>query len=337
MTSGIYGYWDNLNDEIVYVGQAVNIKLRHNEHYSPARYNAQTINRVIQNNKERYGLVVLKKCNIDDLDYWERTLIALFNPKFNYTDGGEGSRGFKHSEETKQKLSEMLSGENSYNYGRKFTEEHRRKISESNKGNQAFLGKKHAEETKQKIREANLGRTFSAESRKKMSEAQSKTNNTTGFYLVSKKKHSKYRQGFMWGYNYVDDDGKRKSLFSISLPKLEEKVKSKGLRWEIIDEELAKKTIEEDKNVKIEYDKPHVHSLKTTTTGIFHLTKRNCPSCDQGFIWGYKWIENGKIKTMSSVSLTKLKEMVLKKGLPWEIIDEELAKKTIKEESTFNP
>lgn len=167
MTSGIYGYWDNLMDELVYVGQAFDIKLRHYEHLSPARYDAQTINRVLQNNKERYDLIVLKKCGIDDLNYWERTLIALFNPKFNYTDGGEGSRGFKHSEETKRKLSEMLSGENSYNYGRKFSEEHRRKISESNKGKQAFLGKKHTEETKQKIREANLGRTFSAESRKK--------------------------------------------------------------------------------------------------------------------------------------------------------------------------
>ena len=135
----------------------------------------------------------------------------------------------------------------------------------------------------------------------------------------------------MWAYNYLDEvDGKRKSLFSISLPKLEEKVKSKGLRWEIIDEELAKQTIEEDKNVKVEYDKPYVHSLKTTTTGIFHLTKRDCPSCDQGFIWGYKWIENGKKKTMSSVSLTKLKEKVLRKGLPWKIIDEELAKKHFK-------
>ena len=109
MTSGIYGYWDNLKDEIVYVGQAINIKIRHNEHYSPVRYNAQTINRVLQNNKARYDLIVLKECSIDDLDFWEITLIGLFKPKFNYTDGGEGSRGFKHSEEKKQKLSEMLS------------------------------------------------------------------------------------------------------------------------------------------------------------------------------------------------------------------------------------
>lgn len=333
MTSGIYGYWDNLKDELVYVGQAFDIKLRHNEHLSPARYDAQTINRVLQNNKERYDLIVLKKCGIDDLNYWERTLIALFNPKFNYTDGGEGSRGFKHSEETKQKLSEMLSGENSYNYGRKFSEEHRRKISESNKGKQAFLGKKHTEETKQKIREANLGRTFSTESRKKMSEAQSKTNTTTGFYLVSKKKHSKYRQGFMWGYNYLDDDGKRKSIFSISLPKLEEKVKSKGLHWEIIDEDLAEKTIEEDKNVKTEENNTDFRYSSLTRTGIFRVAKRKCPSCNKGFLWIYRWTEDGKQKTIQSVSLSKLKEKVKVNGLHWEVINEELAKKTIQEDN----
>ena len=100
MTSGIYGYWDNLKDDLVYVGQAFDIKTRHYEHLSPARYNAQTINRVLQNNEERYVLLVLKECDIEDLNHWEMTLIALFNPKFNYTDGGEGSRGFKHSEET---------------------------------------------------------------------------------------------------------------------------------------------------------------------------------------------------------------------------------------------
>lgn len=247
MTSGIYGYWDNLKDEIVYVGQAINIKIRHDEHYSPVRYNAQTINRVLQNNKARYDLIVLKECSIDDLDFWEITLIGLFKPKFNYTDGGEGSRGFKHSEETKQKLSEMLSGPNSANYGKKFTESHKNKIGESNKGYKKFLGKRHSDETKQKIRKAQLGKKASEEAKRNMSKAQSLKSTTTGFYRVSKKKHKKYKQGFLWQYLWTDSDGKRKGIMSISLSKLKDRVEAKGLHWEIIDENLAKKTLEEDK------------------------------------------------------------------------------------------
>ena len=34
---------------------------------------------------------------------------------------------------------------------------------------------------------------------------------------------------------------------SISLSKLKDRVEAKGLHWEIIDENLAKKTLEEDK------------------------------------------------------------------------------------------
>ena len=333
MTSGIYGYWDNLKDDLVYVGQAFDIKTRHYEHLSPARYNAQTINRVLQNNEERYVLFVLKECDIEDLNHWEMTLIALFNPKFNYTDGGEGSRGFKHSEETKQKLSKMLSGVNNANFGKKFSEEHKRKIGESKKGNKNFLGKKHTEETKQKMREARLGVKSTKEARTNMSKAQSKRNTSTGFYLVSKKKHSKYRQGFMWGYTYLDDNGKRKSIFSISLLKLKEKVETKGLHWEIIDKELAKKTIEQDKNVKTEENNAEFHYSSLTRTGIFRVSKRKCSSCKKGILWIYRWTEDEKQKTIQSVSLSKLKEKVLKRGLHWEIIDEELAKKTIKEDS----
>lgn len=226
----------------------------------------------------------------------------------------------------------MLGGVNATNYGKKFSEEHKRKIGEANKGNKKFLGKKHTQETKQKMREAQLGKKASKKARQNMSKAQSKTNTTTGFYLVSKKKHSKYRQGFMWGYNYLDDDGKRKSIFSISLPKLEEKVKAKGLRWEIINEELAKKTIEEDKNVKTEQNNAEFRYSSLTRTSIFRVAKRKCSSCKNGILWIYRWTEDGKQKTIQSISLSKLKEKVESAGLHWEIIDEKLAKQTIKED-----
>lgn len=81
-----------------------------------------------------------------------------------------------------------------------------------------------------------------------MSKAQSLRNSKTGFYRVSKKKNKKYKKGFLWGYTYPTEDGKRKALFSVSILKLKEKVETAGLPWEIVNEELAKHTIKEDSN-----------------------------------------------------------------------------------------
>jgi hypothetical protein len=48
----------------------------------------------------------------------------------NRTDGGDGSSGFMHSEETKRKLSELNSGENHPMYGKTLPNETKRKITE---------------------------------------------------------------------------------------------------------------------------------------------------------------------------------------------------------------
>lgn len=83
--------------------------------------------------------------------------------------------GFKHTEETKRKISESEKGKYvSMETRRKLSEAHkghspsqktRQKLSEANKG------KTHTEEAKRKIRKANLGKHLSEETRKKMSEA----------------------------------------------------------------------------------------------------------------------------------------------------------------------
>lgn len=72
----------------------------------------------------------------------------------------------------------------------------------------------------------------------------SKSKTTTGFFRVSKNKKHDVNQGFEWLYQYHDENGKRKRVGSINLKKLEEKVKSKGLDWFIIDEEKAKISME---------------------------------------------------------------------------------------------
>ena len=75
----------------------------------------------------------------------------------NMTFGGEGVSGIKRSEEHKKKISEA-------NRGRKRSEETRKKISEGNKG------KKQSEEAKRKISKVNKGRKRSEEAKRKISE-----------------------------------------------------------------------------------------------------------------------------------------------------------------------
>lgn len=219
MAKGIYCYIDKKDNQIVYVGKDSNIdkNKRHRKHFSPSKYDAQPINRILQNNPDRYTYQVLWEiddCTDNHLNQMEIFYIKKYDPQFNFTEGGDGMSGFKHSEESRKKISESLKGKKSY----EMTEEIKKKISESLKGKKPY---EMTEETKKKM---------------------SKSRNTTGFYRVSKEKKNTCKQGFIWVYK---DQGKstRKRLTSTNLLKLQEKVEAQGLPWEIVDEEKAKQSL----------------------------------------------------------------------------------------------
>ncbi len=139
MVCGIYCYKDNLkNDSVVYVGLDSHIdeNRRHKQHFQDSNYNEQQINRVLQNNPTRYSYHVLKKGDFDEnlLKALEIIYIRRYNPKFNYTFGGDGCFGYKHSKEVKEKLSKLRMGENNPRYGKLVSFETRKKMSESHKG-----------------------------------------------------------------------------------------------------------------------------------------------------------------------------------------------------------
>ena len=133
---------------------------------------------------KKYGIENFKKeilvFNIskkEHIDLLEKTFIASEREKvgaencYNITDGGEGGsfKGRTFSEETRKKMSES-------HKGIPLSEKQRRKLSESLKGRSSPMkGRFHTEETRKKMSDngkgKNKGRTFSEETRKKMSES----------------------------------------------------------------------------------------------------------------------------------------------------------------------
>lgn len=72
----------------------------------------------------------------------------------------------------------------------------------------------------------------------------SKSINTTGYFRVSKLNRNNVKQGYIWAYTYTDNY-KVKSISSVNLIKLKEKVMSRNLLWSIIDKDNAIKTCDE--------------------------------------------------------------------------------------------
>ena len=143
---GIYCYEDSLNDnEVVYVGKDsyIHENRRHKEHTWNSRYDKQPINRILQKNPNRYRYKVLKKW--EESKYHKNLVNALeilyihrYKPRFNFTIGGDGSKGYRFTDEQRKKLSEMRKGQVPWNKGIlncfNHTEEAKRKISNAQKG-----------------------------------------------------------------------------------------------------------------------------------------------------------------------------------------------------------
>lgn len=80
----------------------------------------------------------------------------------NLTDGGEGSIGAIVSEATKKKMSIKQSGPNNAMFGKKFSEEYRKKLSVAKIGKKQSLEtiNKRVSKIKKKVIEVNLNRIF---------------------------------------------------------------------------------------------------------------------------------------------------------------------------------
>lgn len=152
----IYKITNKINGK-VYVGQTIQtLNARKNEHKKRARNRA---NFPLYNAINKYGVENFKIVQIDEADsleelnlkeqYYIKHFNSMYPNGYNLTSGGAGTLDYRHTDEDKVKMSElkkgMFKGENNPFYGKHHTEEQKAKWRRERKG------KKLSEEHKQKI------------------------------------------------------------------------------------------------------------------------------------------------------------------------------------------
>jgi hypothetical protein len=212
MSSGIYKITNKINNKC-YIGSAVKIKRRWNEHRALLRNNKHH-SPYLQNSWNRHGedaflFEVLETVKIkDNLIDREQHYLDLYESYdktkgYNVCPTAYSRLGYKHPNETKKKISKALKGrvftqewKNKLSKSaierckKGISEETRRKMSEAHKGRSAWNeGIPHTEETKQKISDSlkgrpspNKGNKYSAETIKKMKESRSGTGNARSIF-----------------------------------------------------------------------------------------------------------------------------------------------------------
>ena len=181
----IYG-WYNTKSGKWYIGQTVNPEGRFNCHIDRAINKKDKT--YFYNSIRKYGLenfvycvleenVLRENLNMREMDWIE--YYDSFYCGYNMTAGGNQTI---FSEEFKRKLSESHKGNPGYWTNKHLYEETKKKLSESHKGligeKNPFHGKHHSEETKKKLSESHKGnpgywtnKHLSEETKKKLSES----------------------------------------------------------------------------------------------------------------------------------------------------------------------
>lgn len=214
-----------------YIGQSIHIYQRWHEHIKKSRLNTYIDRAIKKYGADNFDLKVICELEQDDdlLNEMEKYYVWKYNTyeddfHYNLTPGGDFNP--MKVPEIAAKVSTAMSGENNPMYGKKHSKETIKKMSKAKSGeNNPMKNPEIAAKISGK-NNPNYG-WLSDEHREKISRAK----NTTGFFRVHKNKNSAYKQGFRYVYKYYDDDKKHHAISSVSLEKLEKKVKAKGLEW----------------------------------------------------------------------------------------------------------
>lgn len=206
--------------------------LRSNKHYNP--YFQATWNKY---GEENFIFEIIEECEnnekileeteqkwLDETKCYERDIGYNISERADRPNPMIGENhylyGKKHSEETKQKISQKMTGkmmgDKNPNYGKKYSEETKEKISEQ------MTGKKHSKETKQRMSINNsgenhrmFGKTHTEATKKKMSEKK------TGKKLSEE---TKKKIGFKSKGRLHSEESKRKMSKSLYIEKKKRRI-----------------------------------------------------------------------------------------------------------------
>jgi group I intron endonuclease len=131
--------------------------------------------------EENFEFKVILYCERNELTYYEQNLVDLWNPEYNICKICVTNRlGIKHTEKSKQKMSEIASGEKNPFFGKKHTDETKESYSLARKG----VSK--TEEHKKKISDSHIGMKESEETKAKVSKNHADTSGINGALFKSK-------------------------------------------------------------------------------------------------------------------------------------------------------
>ena len=159
MSVKIYYLCDPITKDIRYVGKTtMSLIKRLNSHFhslNKKSHKSSWIKSLLKLGI-KHEIHLIDEVGEDMWQFWEIHYISLFRSwGFNLTNkttGGEGiPKNYKFSQETRDRMSAS-------HKDKKFSEEHKKNIRESNIGNANFKGHSHSSESKEKIKNNNLGK-----------------------------------------------------------------------------------------------------------------------------------------------------------------------------------